>query len=52
MDDYDGPLWDEYAVAAVPTLIFFENNTIKSRLDASSGEGLTENRFTNWIKTI
>jgi thioredoxin-related protein len=52
MNDYASPLWNEYAVVAVPTLIFFENNTIKSRLDAVSGEGLTENCFTNWIKTI
>jgi len=51
MDDYNSPLWDEYAVDAVPTLLFFENGSIKSRLDADSGVGLTEDKFINWIKT-
>jgi thioredoxin-related protein len=52
MDDFNGPLWDEYNVDAIPTLIFFENGKIKNRLDAGSGVGLTEERFTQWIKTI
>ena len=52
MDDYDSPLWDEYNVNAVPTLILFENGAIKHRLDAGSGTGLTENQLTVWIKTI
>lgn len=52
MDDHDGPLWDEYNVDAVPTLIFFENGVIKSRLDAGSGVGLTEKQFIDWLKTI
>jgi len=52
MDDFNGPLWDEYAVNAIPTLIFFENGIIHSRLDASSGVGLTENQFVDWLKTI
>jgi thioredoxin-related protein len=52
MDDHDSPLWDEYNVEAVPTLILFENNTIKSRLNAGSHIGITENQFTEWIKTI
>lgn len=49
MDDYDSPLWDEYDVDAVPTLILFENGEIKSRLDAGSGVGVTEKQFTDWI---
>ncbi|MCL2642342.1 MAG: thioredoxin family protein [Candidatus Bathyarchaeota archaeon] len=52
MDDFHGPLWDEYNIDAVPTLIFFENGTIKNRLDAGSGVGLTEKQFTEWIKTL
>jgi len=52
MDDYNSPLWDEYNIDAVPTLILFENNTIKNRLDASSGIGLTEDQLTKWIKTV
>jgi thioredoxin 1 len=52
MDDYDSPLWDEYDVDAVPTLILFENGEIKCRLDAGSGSGLNEKQFTDWIKTV
>ncbi|MDR2203029.1 MAG: thioredoxin family protein [Nitrososphaerota archaeon] len=52
MDDYDSPLWGDYNVSAVPTLIFFENGVIKSRLDAESKMGVTENKFTNWITSI
>ncbi|MDR2719464.1 MAG: thioredoxin family protein [Nitrososphaerota archaeon] len=52
MDDFNGPLWDEYNVDAVPTLMFFENGVVKSRLDAEFGVGLTEKQFTEWIKTL
>jgi len=52
MDDYNSPLWDEYNVDAVPTLMFFEAGTIKSRLNAGSGVGITENQFTEWLKTV
>jgi thioredoxin-related protein len=52
MDDFDSLLWDEYTVNAIPTLIFFENGTIKSRLDAGSGTGLTEKQFVDWLKTL
>lgn len=52
MDDYDSPLWDEYNVDAVPTLILFENGQIKSRLDAGSGTGLNEKQFTDWTTEI
>ena len=52
MDDFNGPLWDEYNVDAVPTLMFFENGVVKSRLDSGSGVGLTEEQFVEWIKTL
>jgi thioredoxin-like negative regulator of GroEL len=52
MDDHDGPLWDEYNIDAVPTLVLFENGLIKSRLDAVSGIGLSENNLGNWLKTV
>jgi thioredoxin-like negative regulator of GroEL len=52
MDDHNSPLWDEFNVDAVPTLILFENGTIKSQLDANLGVGLTEKQFTEWIKNI
>ncbi|MCL2134757.1 MAG: thioredoxin family protein [Candidatus Bathyarchaeota archaeon] len=52
MDDYDSSLWDEYNIDAVPTLILFENGTIKSRLDAESKLGVTENKFIEWITNL
>ncbi|MGD6935047.1 MAG: thioredoxin family protein [Candidatus Bathyarchaeia archaeon] len=52
MDDYDSPLWDEYNVAAVPTVILFENGDIKDRLDSGSGVGLREAKFKEWLKTV
>jgi thiol-disulfide isomerase/thioredoxin len=52
MDDFNGPLWDEYNVDAVPTLMVFEEGILKSRLDAGSGVGLTENQFVDWLKSL
>jgi thioredoxin 1 len=50
LDDYDNPMWDTYNVDAVPTLIYFEKGTISKRLDARSGEGLSENRCREWLE--
>ncbi len=50
LDDYDNPLWDEYGVAAVPTIILFEGGKILSRLDGRLGRGLSEEQFLGWIK--
>ncbi len=52
LDDFDSPLWDEYSVGAVPTLILFENGEILSRLDAGFGVGLTEKQLKDWLKKI
>ncbi len=52
VDDFDSPLWDEYSVDAVPTLILFENGKILSRLDAGFGVGLNEKQLVDWLKKI
>jgi hypothetical protein len=52
MDDFNSPLWDECNVDAVPTLIFYENGVLKSRLDAGFGVGLTETQFVDWLKNM
>ena len=52
MDDFNSSLWDEYNIDAVPTLMFFEAGILKSRLDAGSGVGLTENQFIDWLKNL
>jgi thiol-disulfide isomerase/thioredoxin len=50
LDDYDSPLWDEYDVPAVPTIIFFENGNVCKRLDGRLGMGLSEGEFRVWIE--
>lgn len=52
MDDYDSPLWDDYSVEAVPTVILFENGKISNRLDGRSGVGLNERQLKEWLKEI
>lgn len=49
IDDDDNPLWDEYSLDAVPTVIFFENGKISRRLDARLGGGLSEKQFKEWL---
>jgi thiol-disulfide isomerase/thioredoxin len=49
LDDYDSPLWDSYNVAAVPTIILFEDGKISSRLDAQLGVGLSMKQFQTWV---
>ncbi len=52
MDDYDSPLWDDYDIPAVPTVILFENGKVSKRLDARLGAGLREERFTAWLNEL
>jgi thiol-disulfide isomerase/thioredoxin len=49
LDDYDDPMWDEYDIPAVPTIIFFEDGKVSKRLDAQLGRGLSEGEFKTWI---
>jgi thioredoxin 1 len=52
LDDYDSPLWDDYSVEAVPTLILFENGEVCSRLDGGFGVGLNEKQLKDWLKKV
>ena len=52
MDDYDSPLWDDYNIAAVPTVILFEDGKVSKRLDARLGAGLNEERFMKWLNEL
>lgn len=40
--DYESPLWDTYEIAAVPTIIVFENGKIVKRLDSRPGVCIDE----------
>jgi thiol-disulfide isomerase/thioredoxin len=50
LDDYDNPLWDDYSIEAVPTVIFFEKSKVCRRLDGRPGMGLNEKQLTTWLK--
>ncbi len=40
IDDWDNPLWDEYRIDVVPTLILFEGGKPVHRRDGVLGQGL------------
>jgi len=52
VDDYDNPLWDEYSIESVPTVIFFEQGTVSRRLDGKLGQGLSEEQLHEWLRTL
>ncbi len=45
VDDEDNPLWEDYTLDVVPTVVFFENGTPVRRLDGRRGSGLTEKQL-------
>ena len=40
LDDYENPLWDDYAVDVVPTLALFRDGKVVERADGVLGYGL------------
>ncbi|MCW3995724.1 MAG: thioredoxin family protein [Candidatus Bathyarchaeota archaeon] len=52
LDDYENPLWDDYDVAAVPTVIYFEEGKVCKRFDGSLGVGLSEKQFSTWLQRL
>ena len=52
LDDYDNPLWDDYEIEAVPTLILFEKGKVARRLDGKSGWGLSEKQLSVWLEKL
>ncbi len=49
IDDYDNPLWEDFSIEAVPTVVLFENGKATRRLDAKLGFGLSEKAFRDWL---
>ena len=49
LDNYENPLWDDYDIPAVPTIILFEDGKVFKRLDGKLGSGLSEGQFKTWI---
>jgi thioredoxin 1 len=52
IDDYGNPLWDDYSIEAVPTVVLFEQGKAICRLDAKLGFGLSEITFCEWLKRL
>ena len=52
LDDYDNPMWDDYEIDAVPTVILFEKTKVYKRLDGKFGVGLNEKQFDGWLKAL
>jgi thiol-disulfide isomerase/thioredoxin len=52
VDDYDNPLWEEYSIEAVPTVIFFAHGNVSNRLDGRLGEGLSQKKFHTWLRQL
>lgn len=52
VDDYDNPLWDDYKVEAVPTIIFFDKGKVSKRLDGRFGRGLNEKQLNDWLEEL
>jgi thioredoxin 1 len=50
LDDYDSPMWDEYEVDAVPTVILFEDGKVSRRLNSGFGVGLYSKGFDVWLE--
>jgi thioredoxin 1 len=50
IDDYNNPLWEEYSITAVPTVILFVEGKLKERLDANLGRGLSSEKLAEWWK--
>lgn len=40
LDDDDNPLWAQYDIDVVPTVLLFEDGRVTARLDGRLGEGL------------
>ena len=52
LDDYDNPLWDDYDIGAVPTVILFEDGKVCSRLDGRFGRGLNDQQLVLWLQNL
>lgn len=52
LDDYDNPLWEEYSIGTVPTVILFNKGKVCGRLDGKIGQGLSEKQLKEWLERI
>jgi len=51
LDDYSNPIWEEYSIENVPTVLFFDKGKVVKRLDGKAGLGLTKSQFADLLDT-
>jgi thioredoxin-like negative regulator of GroEL len=49
IDNYENPLWAEYSIESVPTVIVFDYGKATHRLDGQLGLGLTKTQFKQFL---
>jgi len=45
LDDYSNPIWEDYSIENVPTVIFFDKGKVVKRLDGQAGLGLSKSQL-------
>jgi len=49
IDDESNPLWEEYEIEVVPTVILFDGGKVTARLDGMLGRGLSEEQLKGFL---
>ena len=52
LDDPGNPLWERYAIRAVPTVIAFAGGAVSARADSMLALGLTKKRWLDFVGQI
>lgn len=52
LDDPRSPLWEKYAIGAVPTFIAFEHGEILARADSILALGLSRRRWDDFLAAL
>ncbi|MFB3890292.1 MAG: thioredoxin family protein [Candidatus Bathyarchaeia archaeon] len=52
VDDDENPMWEEFSLEAVPSIILFEKDRVARRLDCELGAGLNEKQFSDWLHEL
>jgi thioredoxin 1 len=50
IDDDENPIWETYALEAVPSIIIFEKGKVTRRLDCQLGTGLNEKQLIKFLE--
>ena len=52
LNEDENPMWDRFAISAVPTVIAFDGNKIVARKDARMGIGLDKSDIDSLLKEL